>query len=117
MAMTVGIFSVMWQEGGRGMPRAPEVTYISSWPEGRSEAEIIASNEANQRYKDRIAAERARREENVRGIYRAIGRASGMDVDAIEKKAMAEHAAEQARANAEAEKVRALQEAAALARQ
>ena len=63
------------------------------------------------------SAEQARREEEVRKIYKTIGRASGMDVDAIEKKAMAERAAEKARADAEAARVRELQEAAALARQ
>ena len=116
-AMTIGLFSVMWQEEARGLPRPPTVTYISSWSADRSDAEIIASNKANQQAQDRLRAEQARREEEVRKIYKTIGRASGMDVDAIEKKAMAERAAEKARADAEAARVRELQEAAALARQ
>ena len=116
-AMTFGLFSVMWQEEARGLPHPPTVTYISSWSADRSDAEIIASNKANQQAQDRLRAEQARREEEVRKIYKTIGRASGMDVDAIEKKAMAERAAEKARADAEAARVRELQEAAALARQ
>lgn len=116
-AMTIGLFSVMWQEEARGLPRPPTVTYISSWSADRSDAEIIASNKANQQAQDRLRAEQARREEEVRKIYKTLGRVSGMDVDAIEKKAMAERAAEKARADAEAARVRELQEAAALARQ
>lgn len=93
---TGGIFSVMMQEGGRGLPRPPEVTYITVWDPHRTEAEIVASNIANQRRKERLAAEQAEREENVRQIYKTVGRASGMDVDAIERKAKAEQAADAA---------------------
>jgi hypothetical protein len=99
-ACTIAVFSVMWQEGGRGAPRPPEVTYITVWDPHRTEAEIIASNIANQRRKERLAAEQARRDEDVRQMYKALGRATGMDVDAIEKKAQAERAAETARAKA-----------------
>lgn len=103
-ATTFGIFSIMWQEGGRGLPRPPQVTYITSWPADRTEAEIIASNIANQKRKEKLAAEQARRDEEVRQIYKTIGRYSGMDVDAIEKKAMAERAAEEASREASAPK-------------
>ena len=115
LAMTVGTFSVMWQEEARGLPRPPTVTYISSWSSDRSDAEIIATNKANQIRKDRLAAEQAKREEEVRQIYKTLGRASGMDVEAIEQKAMAERAAEKARTDTEAARVRALQEQAAQA--
>ncbi len=90
---TVGIFSVMWQEEMYVLPRPPEVTYITVWDPHRTDAEIIASNIANQRRKERLAAEQAKRDAEVREIYKTIGRASGMDVDAIEKKAAAERAA------------------------
>ena len=92
-AMTFGIFYVIAQEEVRGLPRPPEVTYINSWPLDRSDAEITESNRVNQRYQDRLAAEQAQREEDVRQMYKALGGASGMDVDAIEKKAAAERAA------------------------
>jgi hypothetical protein len=62
----------------------------------------MASNIANQKRKDRLAAEQAQREEDVREIYKTIGRVSGMDVDAIEAKAKADREAE-ARASAAAQ--------------
>jgi hypothetical protein len=95
-AMTTSIFSLMFQEEHRILPRPPKVTYITSWHAGRTDAEIIASNIANQKYQDQRRAEQAKREEDVRNIYKKIGRMSGMDVDAIEAKAQAERAAEQA---------------------
>jgi len=94
--VTTAIFSVMWQEGGRGLPRPPQITYIRVWDPHRTEAEIIASNIANQKRKDILAADLARREELRRDMYKTLGRMSGMDVDAIEKKAAAERAAEKA---------------------
>lgn len=89
---TGGLFSMMWQEEARGPPPRPQVTYITAWPEHRSDAEIIASNIANQRRKEVLAAEQAKRDAQVRDMYKALGRASGMDVDAIEAKAKAERA-------------------------
>ena len=91
--VTTAIFSVMWQEGGRGLPRPPKVTYITVWDPHRTQAEIIASNIANQKRKERLAAEQAKRDEEVRQMYKSLGRATGMDVDAIEKKAREEQAA------------------------
>ncbi|MBV1691498.1 hypothetical protein KRR38_28400 [Novosphingobium sp. G106] len=97
---TVAVFSVMWNEGGRGKPKPPEITYITVWDPHRTEDEIIASNIANQKRKERLAAEQARREEDVKQMYMALGRATGMDVDAIAKKAKADQAAEAAREKA-----------------
>lgn len=102
LAATFTIFSVMWQEEVRGLPPPPEVTYITSWREGRSDAEIIAGNIANQKRKDEFAAEQQASEERVREMYRALGRVSGMDVDRIEREAKAERAAEE-RARKEAQ--------------
>lgn len=93
-AMTIAVFSVMWQEGAVGLPRPPEVTYITSWPADRTDAEIVASNKANQRRKEQLAAEQAARDAEVREMYKALGRASGMDVEAIERRAEAERAAQ-----------------------
>jgi hypothetical protein len=95
-AVTFSIFSVMAQEEYRIEPRKPTVVYINSWEEGRSDEEIIASNIANQRYQDILRAEQAKREEQAREIYRTLGRMSGMDVEAIERKAAADKAAEAA---------------------
>ena len=95
-ACTIGLFSVMWQEEARGPPPRPKITYITTFAPGRSEAEIVASNLANQKRKEALAAEQAKRDEEVRQIYKTLGKMSGMDVDAIEKKAAADRAAEEA---------------------
>lgn len=102
----LGIFWTFANEEVRGNPPGPVVTYITSFRPGRSDAEIIASNIVNQQRKERLAAEQAKREEEVREIYKTIGRLSGMDVDAIERKAQAERAAEQAREAAQAQLLR-----------
>jgi hypothetical protein len=95
-AATIGTFSLMFQEEHRILPRPPKVTYITSWRADRSDAEITATNRANQVYQDRLQVEQAKREAEVREIYKKIGRYSGMDVDAIEAKAKAEQTAEDA---------------------
>lgn len=61
-------------------PGPPEVTYIESWSSDRSVEEIIASNIERQKIKD---------EQEARGreAYKALGRATGMDVDRIEREA------------------------------
>jgi uncharacterized protein (UPF0335 family) len=101
LACTIAVFSVMAREGGRGKPKPPEVTYITVFDPSRTQAQIVASNIANQRRKERLEAEQTKREEDVKNLYKAIGRASGMDVDAIEKKAKADQAAEAAKEKAE----------------
>lgn len=78
----------------RTKPGPPEIIYIESWPADRSIAEIIKSNEERQKVED---AQEAR----LREAYKALGRASGMDVDRIEREAEAERAAK-AKAAAEA---------------
>lgn len=93
---TLGIFSIMTQESWRGPPPRPKITYITTFAPDRSQAEIIATNIANQKRKDALAAEQAKREEEVRNIYKTLGRLSGMDVDKIEAEAKAERAAEEA---------------------
>ena len=93
-AITVGIFSVMWQEEVKGLPPRPELTYITSWRADRSDAEIIAGNIANQQRKDAEAAAEAQRQADIRDMYKTLGRMSGMDVDRIEREAAADRAAE-----------------------
>ena len=92
-ACTLGLFSVWWQEEEVGRRQPPKITYISTFEPGRSDAEIMASNIANQKLQDRLAAEQTARDENVRDIYKSIGRVSGMDVEKIEREAAAERAA------------------------
>lgn len=79
-------------------PEPPKVSFISTFEAGRSEAEIIASNLENQKRKELREAEQAKREEAARAAYRALGRATGLDVDAMERKIAQEKAAEEAAA-------------------
>ena len=93
-ATTWLVFSLVTHEEARILPRPPHIDYVTSWRPGRSDAEILAADIANQKRKDRLAAEQAKRDAMVRGIYKSLGRASGMDVDAIDARAQADAAAE-----------------------
>lgn len=92
-ACTFGLFSLWWQEEAYGPQPPPKITYITTYQPGRSDAEIMASNIANQKLQDQLAAEQAARDEKVRQIYKTIGRLSGMDVERIEAEARKERAA------------------------
>lgn len=94
--ITGSILSMIIWEKVRIPPERPKVTYITSFAPGRTDAEIAASNLANQKLQDeRRAAEEARLERQ-RDAYRALGRATGMDVEAIDKRVARERAAEKA---------------------
>lgn len=88
-------------------PRSPEVTYITTFPDDRTDDEIRASNIENQERKDRLRAHREAIEERKRDAYRALGRATGLDVDAMEAEIEAERAREEA---AERARLEALQD-------
>lgn len=90
---TFGVFYVMAGQEAEAPHLPPKVTYISVLPSHRTDAEIAASNEANQQVKEAWAREQARRDKDVREIYKTIGRWSGMDVDKIARDADAEDAA------------------------
>jgi hypothetical protein len=94
-ACTFAVFSLMFQQEAEGPQRPPEVTYISSWRADRTEKEIVASNIAHQKEKEKLQAEQAERDEKVRDIYKALGRMAGMDVDRIAQEADAERAAKE----------------------
>ncbi len=66
-------------------PAPPEMTYITTFEPGRSDDEIVASNRANQARQEVLRAEQAEREEQAREAYRTLGRASGLDVDRMER--------------------------------
>lgn len=90
--------AIFWQFGKerwRIPPAPPEVTYISTFEEGRTDAQIEASNAANQAVQDRLRAEQRAREEEAKEAYRALGRASGMDVEAMERRIAQEKALEE----------------------
>ncbi|KPF86632.1 MAG: hypothetical protein KGQ75_08895 [Sphingomonadales bacterium] len=100
LAVTFGIFSVMWQQGGRGLPRPPEVIYFESWRADRSDAEIIAGNiEATKKARAEAAEEEARAED-VRKMYKAVGAATGLDTEAMDRQGRAEREAAKRAADA-----------------
>jgi len=69
----------------RAPPEKPEIIYISTFADGRTDQEIIASNIENQKIKEREAALEAERIEARKEFYRQLGRASGFDVEALER--------------------------------
>ena len=83
--MTCGLLYQFTRERVRIPSRPPEVTYISTFEPGRSDAQIAASNRANQKQQETLRAQQAAREEKAKDAYRALGRATGLDVDAMER--------------------------------
>lgn len=96
-----------------GEPERPTIEYITTLDPARSEAEIQAEIRANQEIKDLRAAEEERIAEEKRRIYKELGRASGLDVEEIERKAKAERAAEKAAAEKRRAELQAMAKAAA----
>lgn len=97
---TFGLMFFIMTESVLAPPEKPKVSFISTLEAGRSDAQIIASNRANQERKERLAAEQARRDEEVKDAYRALGRATGLGVDAMERRIAEDKAAEDARMKA-----------------
>lgn len=93
---TFGVFSVMVGQSWTKQRALPEITYINSWPEDRTAAETKAFIEENQRRKEERAVLQARAEAEAKAFWKALGRASGMDVEAIEAKAEADRKAAEA---------------------
>jgi len=83
----------------------PEITYITSWPADRTEDETRAFIAENQRRKEQREELQRQYDEEGRRMWKAVGRASGLDVEAMEAKARAEAAADKAKADAEAAKL------------
>ncbi len=96
MAATFCVFMLFVPDSVRVVPAPPEVIYISTFEEGRTDAEIIASNCANQQLKDELQARIDESEEARREMYEALGRATFVDVDEMEREIEAERAAEEA---------------------
>lgn len=77
--VTGGIFFMMTQQEGRGLPKPPTIIYFESWRADRSDAEILAGNIAAQKKADAEAAEEERHQENIRKMYKSVGAATGID--------------------------------------
>ena len=104
---TFGLLYWIIRENTLVPPEPPKVSFISTFAAGRSDAEIMASNVANEKRKERLAAEQAKRDEEVKDMYRKLGRATGVDVDAMERKIAADKAAEAARTKAQGAQAKA----------
>lgn len=101
VAMTFALMMMLIPENQRVEPAKPQVTYINSWPAGRTDAEIIASNIEHQRRQDEIEAIYERRAELRKKLYRELGRATGLDVDEMEREIARQEMAERAAAEAQ----------------
>ena len=87
VALTGSMIYLFAPANVRVPPEPPEVIWISTWEEGRTQRQIILSNCRNQQLKDELEARLAARAELRRDIYKALGRATFIDVDAIEREA------------------------------
>ena len=85
VAATFTLMVVLIPDSERLEPRAPKVTWISTFAPDRTDAEIIASNIANQKHKDLLAAEAAERAQRKKDAARALARASGFDPDELQR--------------------------------
>jgi len=81
--------------------KLPEIDYINSWPADRTEAETKAFIAANQKDKDAREKAQAEADAEAQRLWMAVGRATGVDVDTMKKKADADKAAEQAKKDAQ----------------
>lgn len=88
-------------------PPMPEVTYITTFAPDRTDAEILAENRENAARQAELARQEAERVEARRDLYRSLGRATGLDVDAMERQIAADRAAEEAAAAERAARLRA----------
>ena len=94
---TFGTFAIMATQNWVGERRLPEITYINSWPADRTDAETKAFIIANQKKKDAREKAQAESDAEAQKLWMAVGKASGMDVDAIKRQADADAAAEKAK--------------------
>jgi hypothetical protein len=109
VAITFTLMVLFIPESQRPEPRRPDVTYISTFAPDRTDAEIMASNIANQKRQEELEAQRLAREEERKERARILGRASGIDVDRLEAQMKRRLAAQEA-AQEEARRARAASE-------
>ena len=96
IALTFTIFYVVTRERAVGLPSPPEVIYISTFEDGRSQEDIVASNIENQTRKEALAKREEERLEVRRELYRQLGKATGLDTDEMERKIREDEAREKA---------------------
>lgn len=95
-AMTFGILYNFMKESVFVPPDKPKVVFISTFAEGRTDQEIRQSNLENQKRKEAREAELAKLRERKVDAYKALGRATGLDVETMEREAAVRNAREAA---------------------
>ena len=95
-AATFAVFMTFLPKDQPAAPERPELIYISTFADGRSDPEIVASNCANKALQDELRAAANASEERKRELYAALGRATFLDVDEMEREIAARRAAEKA---------------------
>lgn len=82
---TLGLGLILIPPSVRAPPPKPEITYISTLAADRSDAQILAEDRENQQVQDALRAQDAERTARRKQFFRTLGRASGFDVDKLEK--------------------------------
>ncbi|MDE2436434.1 MAG: hypothetical protein KGM49_09255 [Sphingomonadales bacterium] len=100
---TFAVFSLLTGETWKKPRALPEITYITSWPEHRTDAETQAFIKENQRRKEIREARWKEYDQVGQDAWMALGRASGINVDKIKSDADADKAKADADAKAKAE--------------
>jgi hypothetical protein len=81
-ACTIAIFGAFFSESGFEVEwKRPEIMWVTSLEPGRSDEQIMAENIANQKEKDRLEAERLKREEERKAQFRRLAEQLGMDTE------------------------------------
>lgn len=104
-SLTLGSFSLITLDSWKKPRALPEITYITAWPADRTEAETKAFIAENQKRKEANEKAQQAADAELRGLWKSLGRASGIDVDSIDAKAAKERAAEQAAEKARLEQL------------
>lgn len=99
-AVTFGILYNFMKESVFVPPDKPKVIFISTFAEGRSDEEIRRTNLENQKRKDAREAELDKLRQEKVDAYKALGRATGVDVDSMAAQAEVDNAREAAAAEA-----------------
>ena len=107
VALTFTLMVLFVPESERIEPRRPDITFITTFEPGRTDEQIRESNVENQARQEVVEAQREALEERKRQLYRDLGRATGVDVDAMEERIEADRAAQAAEAALRAERAEA----------
>lgn len=82
---TFSLAYILIPKSQRADPPKPQITYIATLAPDRSDAEILAEDIANQKRQDVIRGEERQAVERRKQFFRTLGKATGLDVDALEK--------------------------------